>query len=468
MNLQKKSLGVFSLVMINLAAILSLRNMPVMSSYGLAMIPFYLLAALVFFLPLAFISAELASLIPEEGGIYAWIRRAIGDKTAFLCVWLDLVVTLPALTMTLVFISSSLGYIWSPELAKNPSFVCCIVIPLTWLATFFSLKGMRVSTWITTASLIGGIVIPAFIIIVLALFWLLSSHPIELTFSTEHIWHKFNSFSNLSFLTGLIFGFAGIEMSAFHIRDVENPRKSYPKAILISILVILALSIMGSLAIALVVPKSELRLESGVIQSISFMLEGLHLGWLSPFIGFLIAFGGAAYTLAWIAGPPRGLLATRTTGDLPLFLQKTNKNGMPSTILILQAAIISMATLIFVWMPSLSLGFWVLNVVSAVLVLVMYFFIFLSGLILRYKMPDTPREFRIPFGNFGMWVLALLGLSSVVFCLGIGFVLPDELAGTLSQQSFAWIVLALVVLLVIPPVLFHAFKKPSWKTQDFL
>ncbi|MGD0665622.1 MAG: amino acid permease, partial [Rhabdochlamydiaceae bacterium] len=59
--MSKKIISIFTLVMINLAAIGSIRNWPTIAETGLSSIFFYLLAALIFFLPTALVSAELAT-----------------------------------------------------------------------------------------------------------------------------------------------------------------------------------------------------------------------------------------------------------------------------------------------------------------------------------------------------------------------------------------------------------------------
>ncbi len=79
----KKVLSVFSLVMINIIAVDSLRSLPFSAEYGLSLIFYYLLAAIVFFLPVALVSAELATAFPTKGGIYVWIREAFGEFWGF-------------------------------------------------------------------------------------------------------------------------------------------------------------------------------------------------------------------------------------------------------------------------------------------------------------------------------------------------------------------------------------------------
>jgi amino acid transporter len=451
--------------MINTAAIFSLRSLPLLSPYGLGMIFFYLVAACAFFIPTALVSAEMASLLPEEGGILAWLRAAFGDRIAFLGVWLSLITTVTALTMTLVFIAASTAYAISPALAGNKLFSCAVVIALVWGGTAISLGGMRVSAAFTSLATLLGTIIPGALIVALGLRWLSAGCPIAMSLDPHTLLPKFHDFSSFSFLSGVLFAFAGMEMSAFHIKDVANPGRTYPRAIFYSALLILGLSALGSMSIAVAVPREEIRLEAGVIQALTVMLRQVGLGWLAPAMGLLIAFGGTAYAFAWLAGPTRGLLATRITGDLPLFLQKTNRHGMPSTILLFQAAIVTVCALLFLLVPSVSLGFWILNAVSAVLVLIMYVFLFLAAPALRVKMPRAKRSYRIPFGFLGISLTTAVGLASVIFCTVIAFVLPTELSNELSPGTFALTVLLVTATLSSPPFLFHIFRRPSWKND---
>jgi amino acid transporter len=464
---QKRSLGVFALVMINVAAILSLRNLPLLSPYGLGMIFFYGIAAVAFFIPVALVSAELASMMDDEGGVYVWIRAALGEKCAFLGVWMSFVTTVTALTMTLIFIGVSTAYAICPSLSQSKFFVSAVVIGLTWGATLVTLKGMHVSALLTTLSSILGTLIPGILIVGLGCYWILGHRPVAIDLSPHSLVPKWGGFSQISLLVGIMFAFAGIEMSAYHVKDVRDPLRSYPRAIFYSIALILAISILGSLAISLVIPREEIRLEAGVIQAMTTMLQQLHLGWLAPIMGFFIAFGGAAYAFAWVAGPARGLLATRSTGALPPIFQRVNGQGMPVVILLGQAVVVTVCALLFLLMPSIGVGFWVLNAASSVMILVLYLFLLLAGPILRYRMASVKRLYRIPGGNWGMNGLALLGLANVIFCAAIAFVLPRELEREFSPSSFAWIVLATIAVFGCPPFIFYALKKEHWKTESF-
>jgi len=79
----KRVLSVFSLVMINVIAVDSLRSLPISAAYGFSIVFYYLLAAILFFVPVALIAAELATAWPETGGLYVWVREAFGRRWGF-------------------------------------------------------------------------------------------------------------------------------------------------------------------------------------------------------------------------------------------------------------------------------------------------------------------------------------------------------------------------------------------------
>lgn len=84
-----KALSVFSLVMINVIAVNSLRGIPMGAHYGIALIFIYVLIGFAFFIPSALVSAELATAWPQTGGIYVWIREAFGVPVGFIVSWVQ-------------------------------------------------------------------------------------------------------------------------------------------------------------------------------------------------------------------------------------------------------------------------------------------------------------------------------------------------------------------------------------------
>ena len=460
---RNRTLGIFSLAMINCAAVASLKNLPAMAEYGLSMVFFYAVSVLFFLIPTALISAELATGFPEEGGIFNWVHKACGERLGFLAVWLQCISNAVSFPAALAYMASFIAYaLHRPDLSNNNLYIFAVVLLVNWGGTFIGLRGMKFSSFVTNIGSIFGTLIPGIIIISLGILWLTSQHPSCTEISYQALIPQLNSPEKFVFLLNVLLGFAGLEMSASHAQDVRNPKKDYPKAIFFSTLIIFTLSILGSLAIAVSVPKETLTLESGVVQAIEALFDRFHLGRYTHWVAWLIVLGTFAWFVAWVEGPARGVLATAKTGNLPPFLQKTNKENMPSAIMIWQAVAVTLFSLLFLFVPSVSTVFWIFVATTAQVLLIMYILMFVSGIVLRYRYPNIERTYRVPFGNLGMIILASMGITICSIGYLIGFLPPPELHFNNTPLYIAIMILGNVAV-IAPPFIISALKKPSWK-----
>ena len=107
----KRTLTVFALVMITTGIITSVHGAPSMAEYGFSLIFIYGLVALVFLLPSALISAELATGWPEDGGVYVWVKTAFGERMGFVAVWqqwIENVIWFPSILTVMVVVARKL------------------------------------------------------------------------------------------------------------------------------------------------------------------------------------------------------------------------------------------------------------------------------------------------------------------------------------------------------------------------
>ena len=103
----------------------------------------------------------------------------------------------------------------------------------------------------------------------------------------------------------------------------------------------------GALTIALVIPKSEISLVSGVMNALQILLQSLRITWMLPVLGILLVIGALAEVNSWIIGPIKALYVTSHYGDLPPYFQKQNKRGMPVNLLIFQGIIVTLFSFLF-------------------------------------------------------------------------------------------------------------------------
>ena len=421
-------INIRTLVLLNIVTILSIKNWPFMAQYGLASVSFILIPSIFFFFPTALVSAELATGWPDEGGIFVWVKEAFGERFGFLSVWLLWISNVVWYPTILTFIAISFSYVFNPSLADNTIYNFIIIVTIFWLTFFLNLKGLEFSSKISSLGSLLGTLLPAAIIIAFGSLWFFSGRHIEIEFSCRSLIPQMKSINEWVFITGILLGFAGIEMNAIHANKVENPQKNYPKAIFFSAAVIVVFSIFGTLSISLILPPKKMNLAGAAIESISFFLKEYQLSFVLPFLCLFVVLGGLGSMSAWIIGPNKGLITAAQKGRyLPKPLCYINKNGIPVGIMIFQAITVTILSSVFLFFTQVNIAFWVLIALASQLYLVMYILMFITAIVLRYKYPETPRAFKIPFGKLGLWIICGIGTLCCLFAIAIGFIPPDQL-----------------------------------------
>jgi len=455
----RKILGVFALAMINVAAVLSIRNFPSMAEYGWSSIGWYIIGTILFLIPISLAGAELATGWPEGGGIYAWVKAAFGEKggfTALFCEWSNNLVWFPTV---LAFIASTLAFALTPDLANSHWYMFSVMMISFWGTTCIAYFGSDISTKFQNVGVILGSIIPSILIIVLGVWWVLSGAKTVLPDFTPAAILPTISLATLPFFSTIILLFAGMEMAGFHALETRNPQTDYPKAMFFSAIIIFACTVLATLAIAFVIPTSQLNLASGVMQAIQYFFNAAGLSGLVGPMAVLITIGGVVSLAAWLIGPAKGLGVVAEEGNMPPMFDKVNKYDAPVPILVTQALIGSFISLLYVFLPSVNEAYWILSAMTTELLCIVYFLVFASLIKLRYSQPEKPRPFKIPGGNPGIWVVGGLGGFGVIFAFLVGLMPPSFFP---NAVTYIGAVLLGTFILAIPPLIFLKLKKPEW------
>ena len=450
MTEKKYALSIFSLTMLTVGSVDSIRNLPTTALFGSQLISFFILGALCFLIPTALVSAELASGWPKQGGIYVWVKAAFGKQVAFLAIWLQWVSNVIWYPAILSFVAGSIGYLIDPALASQPSFLFSVIVTLFWGATFLNLRGMQSSALMSNICAVSGLLLPMALIIGLGVVWIMGDNPVQINFDTASILPHFNDSSMWVSLTAIMLSFCGIEIATVHANDVENPQHAFPRALVYSVGIILSTLMLGSLAIAVVLPSNEINLVAGIMQAFDAFFGHYGLAFMMPLIALMLVMGGFGGVSNWIIAPTKGLLVAAQDGNLPIFFQRENAQGAPVVMLIAQAISVTCLSGLFLFMPSVNGSYWFLTALAAQLYMLMYLLMFITGIALRIKAPSQPRAFRIPGGITGMLLVAGLGIFGVLMTLGVSFIPPTgiDIGGAARYEMF--LVFGLFVL-CLPP-----------------
>ncbi|CAM3134164.1 Amino acid permease [Sphingomonas antarctica] len=462
-------IGMMAFAIMNVTTIVSLRGMPAQAEYGMASIFYYLFAAVVFLIPVSLVAAELAAAFPKQGGVFRWIGEAFGPRWGFAAIyyqWQAIVIWFPTV---LIFAAAALAYIWWPPafdqaLADNKLYTIVILLAVYWFVTLFTFRGMGASTRLSSLGGLFGTIVPGAILIALGVVYVASGKPMHLDLHGSLI-PDFSNFHSMVLAASVFLYFAGMEMQAVHVKDLTNPTRNYPLSVLIATIMVVAIFVLGTLAVGAVIPREAIDINRGLLVAYNELWASFGLPWLGNVMAAMLAFGVLGQVSVIVAGPSTGLLAVGKAGYLPHLLQRTNAHGIPVAILILQGVLVTVLCIAFTVLPSVESAYQLLSQMATIIYLVMYVLLYVAAIKLRYSQPDRLRPFRIPGGILGMWLVGLVGLAGALVALGFSFIPPAQISTGNPVLYVGTLLIGSALFLAIPFII-YAFHKPGWKAAD--
>ena len=464
-------LSVMTLAIMNVTAVVSLRGLATEAIYGLQSAFYYLFAAIVFLIPTAMVAAELAAMFADkQGGVFRWVGEAFGARAGFLAIWLQWIQSTIWYPTVLTFGAVSIAFIGmdtttDAALASNRLFTLIVVLAIYWIATFISLKGLG---WVGKVSKWGGIIgtiIPAGLLIILAIIYLATGGHNNLPMKNG-FFPDLTNFDNLVLASSIFLFYAGMEMMGIHVMEVDNPKRNYPRAIIIGSLITVLIFILGTFALGIIVPAKDISLTQTLLIGFDNYFSYLRMSWMGSVIAVMLVFGVLAGVLTWVAGPSKGIFTVGRAGYLPPFFQKTNSQGVQRNILLVQGVIVTILGLLFVVMPSVQSFYQILSQMTVLLYLIMYMLMFAAAITLRYKLPKRERPFRLGAkGNGLMWILAGLGFCGSLLAFVLSFIPPSQIAVGSKTVWFVVLIVGAIIFVGIPFII-YAMRRPTWRSAD--
>ena len=352
-----------------------------------AAIAILLLVPLVWSLPTALMVGELASALPEEGGYYVWVKRALGPFWGFEEAWLSLCASVFDMAIYPTLFVLYLGRLW-PAVTSSPA-ALALGVGVVVTCGAMNLRGARAvggaSEWM--AVLLLG---PFLILCTLA--WLGPTPPVQPVVDAQ----------GGDFVGGVLiamWNFMGWDNASTVAGEVDRPRRNYPRAMLATT----ALVVLTYLIPVAAAPRSGLPLEAWTTGSwvdAARLLGGAPLA-LAMAVGGMVC--GLGMMDALVMSYTRLPMVMAQEGYLPrIFARQLPNTGAPW---------VSIMGLSIAWSLALSLGFERLIELDVILYGLALLLEFATLLVLRVREPNLPRPFRVPGG---MPVAALLGVGPAV------------------------------------------------------
>ena len=445
-----KKVKIFDIISINIAVLVGIQWFSTSAKYGLGSILLWILAACLFFIPMSFICAELASIFyDKQGGMFRWINEILGERTAFYSSWLYYVSFYFFYPSVLTFSAIAFSYAFCPSLIHSKVYTTIYTISAYWLTTLISLKGLNYVSKLAPLAAFFGKILPLLtlaVIGVLSIFLFSDSIPVDFSFNSciPHL----NS-ENMMFVATLILAFAGIELSSPIAIEMERPTKDYPKAILLSALCVTTIYILGAITLTLVLSSAQIGAADGVLAVINIVTARIHL----PFIGRIICFGISAGCIIvcsiillstlkmFVEGNGKKVLSER--------LRKENKNGVPVFLVIMQGIITTLIAFLSSILNSVELIYSTLVLMTAILLFIPYAILIIAYIKKKFSKNYNRKKAKIavPGGKPGAAVMTLSALFSVTVTILIP-VLSKPSGGSLFVYRLAVIGGPIIVFLI--------------------
>lgn len=457
-----------TIVAMNVATVINIYGFPSEAFYGLTSISLYGIALIVFLVPVALVSAELGAMYArEEGGIYVWVSKAFNYKTGIFATWLQWVQSVFFYPLSLTFAAVTFSYVFpnlsiSAQISNNKFYIIAFILLVFWLCTFIGTRGLK---HIGRVSLYGvwiGIIIPVCLLIAFGVYYAFSGGQVEMSTETSTLLPHFHNIDEVVMAVSIMLFFSGLEVNGVHVYMMKKPATEYPKALLLTCIIIGVIYIMGTLSVSMIIPSGQLSITQSVIVAFKNYFSYMGLRILLPIIAVALTFGVVANSLTWIAGPASVLKYIAEQGYLPNIVQKKNRRGAPVFILISQAIVVTILVCIYALSSKVQQGYQMLLQMTNAIYLTMYVILFVAFIRLRYKDKQTPRPFMAGKSLPVAWIIALVGLISAVFSFILCFFSPTQL-NISNKGGYVGVLFIIYLILILPPVAYVIFRKNKKK-----
>src|SRR5262249_12882139 len=205
------------------------------------------------------------------------------------------------------YVASTFAYVINPKLASSGPYTALMIIGVYWAGVIVSSRGMKAIASLASGGVWIGTLIPGTLLVVLCIVFLGQGNPSAAPMDSAHILPAWTGIASLVLIVNNFLSYSGMEMNAVHVSDLRDPGKEYPKAMFVSMGLVLLIFILPALAISWVVPSSTLSLTAGVMQAFDSVYAHFGIQWLTPITALCIICASLGGMLAWLAGPSKGL-----------------------------------------------------------------------------------------------------------------------------------------------------------------
>ena len=434
----RRVMGFWDVLLFCIVTVLGPRWIAAAARNGQSSISLWILAAVLFFVPTAFVVVELSTRFPEEGGLYVWTKMAFGDFHGFVAGWTYWIYTVfyfPGLLLASTAMASYVGGGDAAWLAQNRTFLLVGSFAMLIVAVFLNIIGLHIGKWLQNAGGVATYFPLVMIVGVAAALW--ARHGSATHFTVAAMLPHWD-WDTVNFWPQLAFAFTGLELVSAMSEEVRDPQRTFPRAIFASGGLIALMYIAGTIAVLVILPSGTVAPDSGVFQAMTQGATILRLAVVGIMAAALITVGNAGGVGSTVAGVARIPFIVGIDRYLPAAFGKIHPKWRTPYISILVQAIASGAILLLAQVNENMRSAYQILVDAAVILYFIPFVYMYAAAIKLYSRGDRAANrsaFVIPGGRFGVCLCGGLGLFVVIIGIVLSFIPPGDAANKILFET---------------------------------
>lgn len=442
---RRRVMGIVDVTLFTVSAMLVVETLTASAAIGTKTIAWWILGIVVFLIPYGLITAELATAYPTQGGIYVWVKQALGPRWAARTTywyWVNVALWMPSVFVLFAGVFFQLfGHHWAQWPAgKWPQVI--MAVALVWLVVGVGVLRLEIGKWVNNVGALLKIVI------------ILSLGIGGIVFAVRHgAANRIDGSSFVpsfgiakEFLPVIVFLLLGFELVSSMAGEVKDPRRQIPRAIFTSGVAIAFLYLFATVGILLALSLSKLSLVEGLVETFKAIFGHRGLGEVAVYVlGIAALYTYFTNMTTWTMGANRSAVEAAAAGELPKALGYEHpRRRTPVGALVCTGAISTVVLLVTaLFINTQDSLFFAIFAASSVVFLLPYLLMYPACAVLRYKDPDRPRPFKIPGGD--RVVVAMAIVTSLVIAGGVLLFLWPEIPGAPKEWSYTGPLLGIVV-----------------------
>jgi len=439
---------------------LSVRWVATAAAAGPSSLFVWAVALLGFFVPLAASVFELSSRYPQEGGLYVWARACFGDFAGFLSAWMYWMSNLPYFAAVLYFGAAAALFVTGSGhagLASSPLYFMSFAAVLLAVITAVNIVGLGAGKWLNNVGSFGSW-LPVVILIGLAA---VAAHRFGSAthFSAPALAPHF-SVRDALFWSTLFFAFAGCESGSFMGEEIENPRRTIPRALLAGGAVIALGYIVGTVALLIALPAGQISGVDGFMRGLSSLCLRLGVPWLGIALALLVALNCVGGAASFLSSTSRLPFVAGIDRYLPPVFGRVHPRFRTPWVAIAVYGLAGILVAILGQAGTTVRGAYDVLVSMSIITYFLPYLVLFAAMARVQSCPAAPEVHRVPGGRPVALALAVIGfLSTAATIVFSVFPAPDDPHKLMSVVK----VLASTVALILGGV--AVFAVARWKKR---